>query len=134
VKYVKKMKIKKETYNEMIEHCRNCLPYEACGILAGKDNLASIIYKIKNIEISSISYFMEPTEQLKAMKDIRNKGMEMMAIFHSHPYGSAYPSHKDIELVFYDVCYLIVAFEPEFEVRCFKIENRNINEEKLIIK
>jgi len=92
------MKIKKAIYDDMIDHCRNCLPYEACGILAGKNNFVTEIYKIKNIETSSVSYFMETKEQLKAMKDIRQKGLEMIAIFHSHPFGSAYPSQKDIEL------------------------------------
>lgn len=128
------MKIRKEIYDEMIEHCAGSLPYEACGILAGKHNLATKIYKIKNTEASSVSYFMEPTEQLKAMKDIRDKGLEMLAIFHSHPFGSAYPSQKDIELAFYDVYYVIVAFEPKFEVKCFKIKDEEIGEEELIVE
>ncbi|MDI1471764.1 MAG: M67 family metallopeptidase [Thermodesulfovibrio sp.] len=127
------MKIKKAIYDDMIEYCRWSLPYEACGILAGKNNFVTEIYKIKNIETSSVSYFMETKEQLKAMKDIRQKGLEMIAIFHSHPFGSAYPSQKDIELAFYDVYYLIVAFEPEFEVKCFKIKDGEIDEEELII-
>lgn len=127
------MRIKKEIYDEMIQYCKACMPHEACGILAGKDNLATVIYKIENIEASSVSYFMEPVGQLKAMKDIRNRGLEMIAIFHSHPFGSAYPSGKDIELVFYDVFYVIVGFEPTLKVRCFKIEGKKVDEEEIII-
>lgn len=128
------LKIKKEIFNEMIQHCRDCLPYEACGILAGKDNVVTKIYKIKNIEHSSASYFMQPKEQLLAMKDMKIYGIDMLAIFHSHPIGSAAPSHKDIELAFYDLYYIIVALEPKFEVKCFKIENRKADEQELRIE
>jgi proteasome lid subunit RPN8/RPN11 len=146
------LRIKKEIYEEMLKHCINCLPYEACGILAGKDNLVTEIYKIKNIESSSVSYFMAPKEQLKAMKDIRQKGLEMVAIFHSHPFGSAYPSQKDLELAFYDVYYIIVSIEPIKEIspvfadrqeqifketkinlKCFKIKEKNLNEIKILV-
>jgi len=128
------LKIEREIFNEMIQHCRECLPYEACGILAGKDNFISKIYKIKNIEQSSVSYFMNPKEQLLAMKDMKTYGMDMLAIFHSHPLGSAEPSQKDIELAFYDVYHIIVAIEPKFEVKCFKIENRKFDEQELFIE
>jgi proteasome lid subunit RPN8/RPN11 len=128
------MKLKKAIYDDMIEHCRNCLPYEACGILAGKNNFVTEIYKIKNIEDSFVSYFMEPKEQLKAMKDIRQRGLDMIAIFHSHPFGNAYPSKKDRDLAFYDVYYVIVGFEPKIEVKSFKIKDGEINQEELIIE
>lgn len=128
------LKIKREIFNEMIQHCRECLPYEACGILAGKSNVVTKIYRIKNIENSPISYFMDPKEQLLAMKDIKACGMDMLAIFHSHPWGSAEPSQKDIELVFYDVDYIIVALEPKFEVKCFNIKNREFDEQELLIE
>jgi proteasome lid subunit RPN8/RPN11 len=146
------LRIKKEIYEEMLKHCIDCLPYEACGILAGKDNLVTEIYKIKNIESSSVSYFMEPKEQLKAMKDIRQRGLEMVAIFHSHPFGSAYPSQKDLELAFYDVYYIIVSIEPIKEIspvfadrqeqifketkinlKCFKIKENYVNEKKILV-
>lgn len=133
------MRIKKEIFLEMIEHCKGCFPYEACGILGGKDSIATEIYKIKNIETSSVSYFMDPVEQLKAMKDMKNKGIEMIGIFHSHPYGFAYPSNKDIELSFYDVCHVIISLNPEqetlnFEARAFKIKDGKVYEEELVIE
>lgn len=48
--------------------------------------------------------------------------------------GSAEPSQKDIELAFYDVYHIIVAIEPKFEVKCFKIENRKFDEQELFIE
>ncbi len=126
------LKIKKEIYDEMIEYCKSCFPQEACGILAGNDNIVTKIYKIKNIENSSVSYLMEPSEQFKAMKDMRTLGLQMLAIFHSHPWGGVYPSQRDRQLAFYDVYYLIVAIEPNLDVKCFKIEEGDAIEVRLI--
>jgi len=125
------LKIKREIYDEMIKYCFQCIPNEACGILAG-DDWVTEIYKIKNIESSPVSYFMDPVEQLKAMKDIRKKKIEMVAIFHSHPLGGFYPSQKDIELSFYDVYNVIVCLEPELVVKCFYIMDEKIKEVDII--
>ncbi|MEN2986166.1 MAG: M67 family metallopeptidase [Thermodesulfovibrionaceae bacterium] len=128
------LKIKKEIYEEMITYCQQGMPYEVCGILAGQDNCVTEIFKIKNIENSSVSYFMDPLEQLKVMKEIRSKTLQFLAIFHSHPFGSAYPSQKDKELAFYDVYYIIVALLPKIEVKCFKIKNNEFFEEEIQVE
>ncbi len=127
------LKIRKEIYEEMINHCINSLPYEACGILAGREKV-SYIYKIRNIEPSSVSYFMDPLEQLRAMKEIREKNIDMIAIYHSHPWGNAYPSQKDRELATYEVYYLIIAIEPKIEVKAFVIKDNKVQEIDLKIE
>lgn len=126
------LKIKREIYEKMLSHCKESLPFEACGILAGSE-IVTEIYEIKNIDPSSFSYFMDPIEQLRAMKDIRKKNIEMVAIYHSHPFGNAYPSEKDINLAFYDVIYVIVSLNPEIKVKSFKIKERVCDEIKLVI-
>lgn len=108
---------------------------EACGILAGKEDKVFVIYRMENTEKSSISFFMEPREQLRVMKDIRAKDLEMLAIYHSHPKAPAYPSARDVELAFYpDASYIIISLlKEEPEVRSFKIRNGKIEEEKIEI-
>lgn len=128
------LKIKKEIYEAMIEHCKACFPFEACGILAGENDFVTDIYKITNIEPTSVSFFMDPVEQLRAMKDIRQRNLQMLAIYHSHPYADAYPSQIDKELAFYDVFYVIVSIEPKQQVRCFKINNDQIKQQKLVVE
>lgn len=119
--------IKREIYEQMLTHCIEVFPYEACGILAGKDSVTDI-YKIRNIEKSSVSYYMEPLEQLRAMKDIKTKGLNILAIYHSHPYGEPYPSQKDKELALYEVVYLIIGLKPEVIVKAFEIRDQIISE------
>lgn len=127
------LRIRKKIYEEMINHCTDSLPYEACGILAGREEVTHI-YKIRNIEPSSISYFMDPLEQLRAMKDMRERNIAIIAIYHSHPCGNAYPSQKDVELAIYEVYYVIIAIEPKIEVRAFIIKDKKIEETTLKIE
>lgn len=119
----------------MISHCRETFPNEACGILGGSSKEVSKIYKMTNIEKSSVSYFMDSREQFKVMKDMRENNLSMLAIFHSHPSSPAYPSGKDVSLAFYeDAVYLIVSLiEKEPIVKGFSIKEGNIKEIEIVV-
>lgn len=62
---------------------------------------------------------MDPEEQLHVMRAMREAGLSMLGICHSHPDSPAYPSEKDIRLAVYDeTAYLVVSFadqEPHIE-------------------
>ena len=121
----------------MIEHAKKDYPNEACGILAGKSGgLVSEFFPMTNLDNASISYFMDPKEQLKVFKRIRELGLEMSGIFHSHVASEAYPSQKDIRLAFYsEVSYLIVSLSDMKKpiLRSFKIQNEKVAEEEIKI-
>ncbi|MBU0478137.1 M67 family metallopeptidase [bacterium] len=131
------MKINKVYLSEMVQHCQKDYPNEACGILAGKDGKIERIYRMTNADKSSKTFFMGPKEQLKVMKEIRNVGLEMVGIYHSHPETEAYPSAYDVELAFYpEVSYVIVSLKDKNSpnIRSFKIEEGKITEEDLKIE
>lgn len=123
-------------YDEMIAYCKEGCPNEVCGILAGRGNEISALYKMTNSEPSPVSYLMDPKEQFLAMKDMREKSLSMAAIFHSHPASAAYPSAKDISLAFYDESvYLIVSLaDKEPAARAFSIQNGGVKEVELVIR
>lgn len=127
--------ISNKILSEIFSHCKECYPYEACGILAGQKGVVKKIYKMKNIEKSSVSYMMDSKEQFIVMKEIREEGLEMTAIYHSHPTSTAYPSFKDIQLSFYpDTFYLIVGFVNEdLEVKAFEIKENKVKEVQIKI-
>lgn len=110
---------------EIILHCLELYPYEACGILAGGDNVVEKVFKMTNIEKSSVSYLMDAREQFVAMKKIRVMGLAMIAIYHSHPVSSAYPSPKDISLAFYpDTFHVIISFAAgDTVIKAFEIKD-----------
>ncbi len=131
------MKIEKGCFSEMVEHCREEYPSEACGILAGKDNLITGVYRMVNTSETPVTcYFMDPQEQLKVFKEMRNSGLEMLGIYHSHVASSPYPSPRDVEMAFYpEVSYVIVSLTDagKPEVGSFKIVDGKIEKEELTL-
>ena len=124
--------LKKEFLDKIIAQARKEFPNEACGILAGKDGKVKRVYEMRNTDASPSTFLMEPKEQLKAMKEIRNSGIEMIGIYHSHVASPAYPSARDVELAFYpEVSYAIISLQDKKlpVVRSFKIEGGKIKEE-----
>ena len=116
---------------QIIDHCLTWYPNEACGIIAGRDDQVLKLYLMKNAEPSPVSYFMDPTEQFKAMKEMRSESLTMLGIFHSHPQSPAYPSPRDVSLAFYDdVIYIIVGLveNKEPDVNGFEIVGGEIRE------
>lgn len=129
--------LKKEIFEQIGRHCLKELPDEACGILAGKDEEVARIYEMINIDRSPESFFMDPKEQLKVMKDIRNSGLEMIGIYHSHVASEAYPSNEDIKLAFYpEVSYAIISIKDKKHpcLRSFKIREGQIEEEEVQVE
>lgn len=129
--------IPKKIHEEMIAHAKAGYPNEACGILGGeKAGSASHFFSMKNMDEASISYFMDPKEQLLVFKKMRELKIEMTGIFHSHVASEAAPSQKDVRLAFYpDVSYLIVSLSDIKKpvLRSFNIKNEIAAEEEIKI-
>jgi len=128
--------LKKEFFEQIVEHSRRELPDEACGILSGKDGRVEKVYQMINARASPENYEMDSKEQFKIMKEMRNSGLEMLGVYHSHVASEARPSPRDAELAFYpDASYLIVSLKDKNNpcVRSFKIVDGKIEEEELKI-
>jgi proteasome lid subunit RPN8/RPN11 len=100
--------LKRQHYRSMLEDVINQAPNEACGMVAGLDGFSEKVYSMTNILNSPIRFRMEPEEQLKALIEIENLDLELLAIYHSHPNGPAVPSKTDIvEFAYPGTKYLI---------------------------
>ncbi len=129
--------LKKELYEQIIRQCFREYPWEACGILAGKGGTAEKVYEMANADRSPITFFMEPREQLRVMKEIRNSGLDMIGIYHSHVASDAYPSSRDVDLALYpEVFTLIISLSDKNNpsIRSFKINGDRITEEATVIE
>src|SRR3989304_365429 len=93
--------LQKDSLQTIVVQCKKELPNEACGILAGKDKTVKKVYSMTNTDRSPSTFFMDAKQQLKVMKEIRNLGLEMLGIYHSHVASLAYPSARDVELAYY---------------------------------
>ncbi len=108
---------------EITSHALSEAPNECCGMLGGKDAQAASRYPLRNLSPApELRYFAAPEDIFLAMRQMRDAGEELIAIYHSHPRGFAYPSRTDIELAYYpEIAYLIVSLTPAVELAAFSI-------------
>lgn len=135
--------ISRSDLQAVIDHCREAYPNEACGILAGREGRIVKVYPMRNTKPSPVSYEMNPAEQFQVLKDIRDEGLTLMGIFHSHPRSPAYPSSVDVEKAYWpgtafpnypEALYVIVSLsEQQPVVKGFSILEGSVREEHLSV-
>jgi [CysO sulfur-carrier protein]-S-L-cysteine hydrolase len=116
-------------------HAQRDFPLEACGILGGTDGVVTEQYPMKNTDQSNEHFTLEPKEQFAVIKDLRAKGIEMLAIYHSHPETPARPSEEDIRLALTpNVSYVIVSLAGVTpDVKSYRIESGAVTPEPIKI-
>jgi proteasome lid subunit RPN8/RPN11 len=115
-----------EILDEVIDHAKTTYPSEGCGLIAGtKPSLAgSRFIPITNVAQNASEFEMDPAELIKTLRDLRDAGEELVAIYHSHPHGPARPSGTDVRRAYYpDAAHLIVSLaDPEHpKIAAFRI-------------
>jgi len=108
--------------DDMIRHCTDGRPNEACGMLGANEGEIVRVFKMANASASPVRYALDPAEQLAVYNALDEQGWELGGVFHSHTHTEAYPSPTDVRLASEDVPYLIVSlmYEPA-EIRAFRI-------------
>lgn len=117
--------------DDMLRHLRDAYPLEACGIMAGLDGRVRRLYAVENRLRSPVAYEMEPRQQIAAMLDLEKAGLEMLAIYHSHPKGPQTPSRTDVAQSYYPgVAYVIVSLADRRHpsIRAFIISEGSFDE------
>ena len=85
----------------ILAHLTACLPEEGCGLLGGEldgQGQADIraVIPVENSLHSPVRFRMDPAAQLQAFNRLDEQGLELLAIFHSHPNGPDSPSITDL--------------------------------------
>src|SRR6185369_1456101 len=121
--------------DSMVAHAQRDFPLEACGILGGAGGVITEQYPMANIDQSNEHFTLEPKEQFAVIKDLRAKGIEMLAIYHSHPETPARPSEEDIRLALTpNVSYVIVSLAGVIpDVKSYRIESGAVTPEPIKI-
>jgi proteasome lid subunit RPN8/RPN11 len=98
--------------SEIIAHARKADPSECCGLIGGaNDGCASSVYQLSNVASDPlVSYEAAPEDLFAAQRQMRERGEQLLAIYHSHPRSAQpSPSATDIRLAFYpSAIYLII--------------------------
>jgi proteasome lid subunit RPN8/RPN11 len=86
------------------------LPRKVCGILGGKGGVVTTVIPVTNIAAIGEHYTMDPGEQLNAMTQLQEKGLDLLGIYHSHLDNPAFPTVADINRpLSSDVSHVIVS-------------------------
>lgn len=105
-----KLTIPKQIYDDMIQHCKDGFPNEACGFLGGPEGLVERHYPLPNAAASPVYYRPGDKEMLAAINDIDDHDQELVAIYHSHVASAPVPSPTDVREAHYpDSVYVIVS-------------------------
>ncbi|MDD5460589.1 MAG: M67 family metallopeptidase [Methylococcales bacterium] len=134
---IPEIQISRKITNQLMHLAQQSPDAEVCGLIGGKNGLATHCYPVKNAAEQPRQRFMlDASEQISAMTKIRGSGEELFAIYHSHPSAPALPSSADLELAAYpDALYLIISLNTKgiLEMRGFKIDRKTALEIPLIL-
>jgi proteasome lid subunit RPN8/RPN11 len=134
----------------IVDHLEYCLPEEGCGLVGGLGEVARLILPVENELHSPVRFLMRPMDQFRAMERLEKDGLELVAIFHSHPNGPDHPSATDVAEFYYPGSMVVIGSRVlaanasnakiglglricNWLVRGFRIEEKQVNEVKLTI-
>jgi proteasome lid subunit RPN8/RPN11 len=116
---------------QIVEHAQSGYPDEVCGLVAGRGGVATMTYPGRNISPTPAVAYEIDHDTLARIFEFEDAGLELVAIYHSHPRGPETPSPTDIARAFYpDSGYLIVSLAtPDWPVvRGFRIAEERVRE------
>jgi [CysO sulfur-carrier protein]-S-L-cysteine hydrolase len=152
--------VPRDIYEGMISQARSELPNECCGLLAGRvqeagvrgqeaevrsqrseirgqeaDASRAVItaqrrYALVNSNASPREYLSDARSMFEAVRDMRRFGLEIVAIYHSHPTSAPVPSRTDLERNYSpEVMNLIISLQSdEPQIRAWWLEENGYRE------
>jgi len=119
---------------QMVAQAREEAPNECCGLLLGTGDAVAHVLRARNkaAELPQPRdprryYHVDDEAQLEAMRLERERGWEIVGIYHSHPATPAHPSATDRMLALWQSpCYVIISLAnpARVDVRAFRITDR----------
>src|ERR1041384_8379064 len=108
--------IANEQLNEIREHGVRDHPYECCGLLLGRcaaeGEGGTETYPISSAREESAKrnrFLITPEELLRGERYARERDLEVVGFYHSHPDSPAVPSQYDLEHAWPTYSYIIVS-------------------------
>lgn len=124
------LQIEEKILTALLAHGRREEPNEACGYLAASDGVINHHFELTNIDAAPDHYSLDPAEQFATMRRIREAGLQLAAVYHSHPETPARPSVEDIRLandpgIVYVIVSLMAGVDP---IRAFRVKQGEVTD------
>jgi len=121
--------ITRRQFDDIISQVRDAAPHECCGLIGGSTNgRVQTIYPAKNVAADPLVTYEAAAEDLfAAQRAMRERGEQLLAIYHSHPRASnPEPSPTDVRLAYYPSAVYLIAGLANDEpcLRAFRIDER----------
>jgi len=141
------LKFTASDYDEIRRHGEETYPDECCGILLGTvdggTRIVRSIVRCRNTRTDAPQqrYHIDPRELVRAQRDGRDRGLEVIGFYHSHPDHPARPSPTDLEEAHWIGCsYAITTVEKgratvtaSFVLTGSTEEDKAFAEEKIVV-
>ena len=112
------MRIPRPLAERVLAHARSGYPFEACGVFLGRPQGAgpAVVEDVmpvvnRETEKPRVRYQIAPEDLIRIDRDARQRGLEILGYFHSHPDHPARPSETDREHAWPWYSYLIVSVQ-----------------------
>lgn len=121
------MIIPQSIIDQLIDQARQDAPNESCGYLLGSDGVVTENYWMENIDHSPEHFSFAPRDQFAALRYARQKGLKILANWHSHPASPSRPSQEDLRLANDPtIRYAILSLHEGIHLNSFRIEHGEI--------
>ena len=112
-------------------HARDAAPDECVGLLFGYEMQVTRAVELTNrAPTPQTRFFADPQELIVALSGADARGETLLAIYHSHPEGAAFPSATDVAAAQYDAALLIVT---PTATRAFRLEGARASAVTLVV-
>jgi proteasome lid subunit RPN8/RPN11 len=126
--------IYKEAVGAILAAARASAPRECCGVLLGRANHIVEAVQARNLSEDPDRFLVDPADHIDACRQARQRGLEVVGFYHSHPHSPARPSARDLAEVSYpEHVHLIVGLQSgSADIRLFKMSNEGFDEVPLV--
>ena len=108
------MTVQKKALTEIMAHARQALPAECCGLLVGSGDAIIEAVRSRNLADDPDRYLLDPKAHMDARRAARERRLDVLGFYHSHPRSAPEPSARDLaEASYPDHVYLIVGVRED---------------------
>ena len=106
---------------------KDALPNESCAFLLGHNDNVKEILKVRNSDESPVTFRIEAADLLHTYCLAESKGMQVVAIFHSHP-TKPWPSSTDVKFMEINPVVWVIYSTTDDQLRAFIYDDDLVKE------
>lgn len=91
------LQLPRRLHEQLLAAARARPEQEICGLISARGQQPLHCYPVPNVDpLPQEGFEMAPAELVDTFRRMREHGEQLWAIYHSHPYGPATPSARDL--------------------------------------